>query len=176
MISSCSRPHFLGPIQFEAVALIHGLSGLPTGGRASHRVTHSRTSFGLLVFGGLLTARWELLIIQRQQDLSSSTSSPLTGTSTVKLLVMKTKAGQTFPGFLFPSICRLPLTRFAGRSQAIPPAPPLSFWTRLRRIAIPTCFIRGRFPASIIWDTSPFRMPCFLRFSPCTFLSFFSLP
>lgn len=129
----------------------------------------SRTSFGLLVFGGFLLACWELLITQRQQDLSSSMSSPLTGTSNVKLLVMKTKASQTFPGFLSPSTSRLSLTPPAGPSQ-------LLFILDSAEVHHHSDILRQRrFPESIIRDTSPFLVPCFLGFFPSTFLSFFSL-
>lgn len=41
MISSRSWPHFLGPIQFEAVALVQGFSGTAHGS-ASHGVTHGQ--------------------------------------------------------------------------------------------------------------------------------------
>lgn len=133
----------------------------------------SRTSGGLLVFCVFLIAHWKLLVTQRQQHLSSSVSSPLTGTSNVKLLVLvKTKASQTFPGFLFPCVCRLLLTPFAASSPSTSRGflvwlvLGFGFWFFLTAEEHRhSNMLHHREVPSIIRDTSPFLMPCLLDFS-----------
>lgn len=94
MISSCSQPHFLHPIQLKRCGSHpQALRTAPRNG--SHRMTHRQAalcwfSVGFSEHSGNCSS------FSANKIFLPPLSPPLTGTSSVKLLVIKTKVRQGF--------------------------------------------------------------------------------